>query len=369
MRSRSTRGVLLGLVAGLCPVACSDQPGAEAQPVPAGESTPSTAPRELPFFFVDATAESGLDAFRQENGGPKKLFVIESFGAGVALFDADGDGDLDAYLTNGSHLEGMEPGDEPRDALFLNDGSGHFVDGTDAAGLGDTGWTTGVRVVDLEGDGDQDLYLTNWGPNVLYRNRGDGTFEDVTETAGVGDPRWSTGACFLDFDRDGDLDLYVANYLVFDAEEALRVRRTGTIMAHRTSGTESSEDDAFSGVEVMFGPRGLPPDRDRFYVNQGDGTFRDASVELGIDGRSSFGFQCIAFDADRDGSRPGPLRGERRPRSNLPVGERREASHFSEVRPCSPAVALSMSEALEQAGMGVGRGRRRRVISGDWTST
>ena len=54
------------------------------------------------------------------------------------------------------------------------------------------------------------------GPNQLLRNRGDGTFEDVTERSGTGDPRWSTGAVFFDFDGDGDLDLFVSNYVKFD---------------------------------------------------------------------------------------------------------------------------------------------------------
>src|SRR5262249_51340083 len=159
----------------------------------------------------------------------EKRFVVESFAAGVALFDADNDGDLDAYLTNGSKLEGLEKGAEPRDALFLNDGKAHFHDGTDAAGLGDRHWTTGGRTGDLDSDGDVELYLTNYGPNVLYDNVGGGKFVDVTERAGVGDPRWSTGAAFFDFDKDGDLDLFVGNYLDFDEAEMLRDRPRGTM--------------------------------------------------------------------------------------------------------------------------------------------
>jgi len=251
-----------------------------------------------PFHFVDRTAESGLAAFRQVNGEAEKLMIVESVGGGVAFFDADLDGDLDAYLTNGSLLEGLVPGEEPRDALFLNDGSGRFVDGTAAAGLGDAHWTNGVIVADVDGDRAPDLYLTNYGPNVLYLNNGDGTFRDVTERAGVGDPSWSTGASFLDFDRDGDLDLYVANYVEFDEETMLRDRPTGTIQGQ----LGGAEDPRYAGVAVMKGPRGLDPARDRFYVNQGDGTFRDASVEVGIDVESkNFGFQTIVFDADGDG--------------------------------------------------------------------
>jgi len=270
---RSARvGVLLFVLLGS---ACGEGP--EGDPAPPG------AP--LPYAFVDASCEAGLDRFRHEGGNREKPFIVESIGGGLALFDAEGDGDLDLYLTNGGSFEGFPPGEEPRDALFANDGRGRFTDVSARAGLGDANWTMGVRAVDLEGDGDQDLYLTNFGPNVLYENRGDGTFEDVTARAGVGDPRWSTGACFLDFDQDGDLDLYVANYVDFERETMLRERPTVS----------------YKGVTVMKGPRGLPEDQHRFYVNQGDETFRDASSEVGIAELRAFGFQCVAFDADLDG--------------------------------------------------------------------
>ena len=245
---------------------------AEEEPLPSGR-----------FRFVDVTEESGLGAFRQVCGAPDKPLIVETIGGGVALFDADGDGHLDAYLTNGSFFGASEE-DAPRDALYRGDGTGSFTDVTEQAGVGETGWTNGVRVVDYDADGWPDLYLTNYGPNVLYRNRGDGTFEDVTEATGVGDPGWSTGACFLDFDRDGDLDLFVSNYVDFDEEEMLR----------------DPPMVSYKGVDVMKGPRGLPEAHDSFYVNEG-GTFRDASEELGVRAKKLFSFQCVAFDADEDG--------------------------------------------------------------------
>ncbi len=249
------------------------------------EANPDGAAPPAPYSFRDVTAESGLAGFVQHAGSREKAFILETVGGGVALFDSEGDGDLDAYLTNGGSLQGFAPGGEPRDALYLNDGRGRFVEGTAAAGLGDANWTMGVRVVDLEGDGDDDLYLSNFGPNVLYRNRGDGTYADVTEIYGVGDPRWSTGACFLDHDQDGDLDLYVANYVEFDVPTMLRERPTVE----------------YKGVTVMKGPRGLTPARHRFYAREGEESFRDASEELGIAENAAFGFQCVAFDADLDG--------------------------------------------------------------------
>jgi hypothetical protein len=263
--------------------------GAETAPAPPAEPT-------LPFLFHDVTEESGLAGFHQVNGSLEKNFVVEYTGGGVGLFDPDQDGDLDAYLTNGSLLEGLEPGKEPRDAFYENDGRGHFTDATAAAGLGDANWTNGVRAVDLDGDGWTEMYLTNYGPDVLYRNRGDGTFADVTAEAGVADSRWSTGASFLDFDKDGDLDLYVANYILFEEERMLRERPVGTMNGH-----SSVSEKSFVDVRVMFGPQGMPGDRDCFYVQEEPWRFRDASVETGVDAEDKMGFQTVAYDIDLDG--------------------------------------------------------------------
>ncbi len=257
--------------------------------------TPAAAPLDLaaldestwPYRFTDGTEAAGLAGFQQVSGDPQKPFITGTIGGGVALFDADGDGDMDAYLSNGARFKtDQKPGEgAPRDALYLNDGKGHFTDATQAAGLGDEGWTAGVRIADYDGDGLRDIYLTNYGPNVLYRNLGAGHFEDVTDQAGVGDPSWSTGACFLDFDNDGDLDLYVSNYIDFDEESMLK----------------EHPSVEYKGVQVMKGPRGLEGAQDHFYINQGDGTFQEASHQVGIDGLSLFAFQCVAFDVDRDG--------------------------------------------------------------------
>ena len=161
------RGVLvvcLGIIA-----ACADR---ACDPADGGAPTTHGAIDDaLPYDFRDVTAESGLDAFIQVSGSAQKSFIVETVGAGVALVDHDQDGDLDAYLTNGSRFGGFAPGAEPRDALFENDGAGVFTDVTACAGLGDEGWTNGVRVVDLDGDGWPDLYLTSYGPNVLPKRR------------------------------------------------------------------------------------------------------------------------------------------------------------------------------------------------------
>ena len=257
-------------------------PPPEGGPRPGDEPTPSAATG--PLYFVDATKGSGLDGFRQVNGAPLKPHIIDSVGGGVAFLDHDGDGDLDVYLTNGSRLEGFPPGQEPRDALFENQGDGTFRDVTEGSGLGDTAWTNGVVVADVDGDGRQDLYLTNYGPNVLLRNRGDGSFEDVTAEAGVAGDSWSTGAAFFDADGDLDLDLYVANYVDFDP------------------GFQPADPSLceYRGHMVFYGPKGLRPAGDRLYRNDG-GRFTDVTEESGIVNAGGFGFQVLTFDADEDG--------------------------------------------------------------------
>lgn len=274
--------------------ACSCSGGDTPAVAPA--SAPASGP--LPYLFTDITQASGLAAFTQVNGTSEKEFVVESFAGGVALFDPDNDGDMDAYLTNGGKLEGLAPGQEPRDALFRNDGAAHFTDVTAAAGLGDKRWTCGVRTVDLDADGDVELFLTNYGPDVLYDNLGDGTFADVTERAGLAHPGWSTGAGFLDFDHDGDLDLFVVDYLEFDEEQMLRERPRGAMHGHSQT---ISSGKKFEDVRVMKGPMGLEPSPSLFYFNEGGGRFREASKEVGIAGLRRFGFQALTFDADLDG--------------------------------------------------------------------
>ena len=107
--------------------------------------------------------------------------------------------------------------DAPRNELYWNRGGKRFEAGAKAAGVDDHLWAFGVIAGDVDNDGDPDLYVCNWGANRLYLNDGKGRFTEVAAAAGVAGGRqpsedWSTGACFIDIDNDGDLDLYVAQY-------------------------------------------------------------------------------------------------------------------------------------------------------------
>ena len=143
--------------------------------------------------FADVTERTGI-TFLHRCGSLEKDWIVEVDGSGAALLDYDGDGDLDIYFVNASLFD-LKPSDpHPRNALYRNDGGWKFTDVTDEAGVGDEGWGSGASVADLDNDGHLDLYISNWGPNVVYRNRGDGAFERMKDT-GAEDPGWASSAC------------------------------------------------------------------------------------------------------------------------------------------------------------------------------
>ena len=233
----------------------------------------------LPVQFVDRAAANGIAA--SNASGDAQQYIVEGMMGGAAFFDADGDGDVDLYVTNGSRFAGFPPGQHPANYLYRNEG-GSFEDVATHVGVGDTSWSMGCAVADYDNDGNLDLYVTNFGRNRLYRNRADGTFEDATSAAGVGDRRWGTGCTFGDYDRDGDVDLYVANYVDF------------------TIDYQSTIPCQWKNIPVYCGPRGLPAAADILYRNEGDGTFADASKSAGIN-ELYYGMAAGFADLDDDG--------------------------------------------------------------------
>ncbi len=175
--------------------------------------SPATPPRAA---FTDITAASGI-TFQRFNGAEGDKLLPETMGGGAAFLDFDGDGDADILFVNGAPWPWAKstPETPPRHALYRNDGNGRFTDVTAGSGLDVTFQGMGVACGDFDNDGRVDVFLTAVGSNHLYRNQGNGHFRDVTDAAGVGgDPdQWSTSAVFVDIDRDGDLDLFVANYV------------------------------------------------------------------------------------------------------------------------------------------------------------
>ena len=234
-----------------------------------------------PIILNDVTKETGI-TFMHTDGGCGQRYIMETVSAGLALFDYDGDGDIDIYFLNGAPLKGTKGDAVPRNMLYRNEGDWKFTDVTEKAGVGDNGYGLGVAVGDYDNDGDQDIYLNNYGPNVLYCNNGDGTFTDVTKQAGVDNGfQVGAGACFLDMDKDGDLDLYVSIYLDFSYEK------------HISTTTR--------GYPVYANPRFYLPLPDALYLNNGDGTFTDVSKVSGIGRHAGWGMGTVCGDYDNDG--------------------------------------------------------------------
>ncbi len=229
--------------------------------------------------FTDITTELGID-FLHANGESGQKYFIEPIGSGVALFDFDNDNDLDLYLVNGSDLPGMISPALPTNRLYRNDGSS-FTDVTTQASVGDTGYGLGCCVGDYNNDGFTDLYVTNYGTNILYRNNGDGTFTDVSEQAGVTGNQFSSGCAFVDVDTDGDLDLYIVNYVQFDPETNPECTR--------------------QGIRTYCTPEALLGVSDVLYLNNGDGTFTDVSEKVGLNEATGKGLGVVCGDMDNDG--------------------------------------------------------------------
>ncbi len=211
---------------------------------------------QLPFTDVSQTA--GIDfvtVFSDE------IFPTQG---GAAWFDYDRDNDQDLYLTGGAN----------KDAFYRNNGDGTFTEVTVAAGFGlmDTSiYTMGVVSGDMDNDGYREVFVTTEDHdfNRLFYNNGDGTFTDISISAGVFEGGNSASATFGDINLDGFLDLYVTNWCVemFNME------------THDT----------------------FPTMQNYLYMNNGDLTFTESSVEYGVEDSTGCGLAATFTDFDNDG--------------------------------------------------------------------
>ncbi|HEX6135869.1 MAG TPA: VCBS repeat-containing protein [Longimicrobiales bacterium] len=243
-------------------------------------------------------------------------------GGGVAAGDIDNDGLPDLYFTSN-----LGP-----NRLYRNLGDYRFEDVTERAGVaGAGGWTSGVTMADVDGDGNLDIYVSGvsylamHGRNILYINDGDGTFTDRTEQYGLAQSGYGTQAAFFDYDGDGDLDVYLLNHSVHtERGVSARPQRTRHPRAGdrllRNDGerfTDVSEAAGIYGGVEGYGLGVVASDvnvdgcidlfvandfqeNDFLYLNNCDGTFTE-SIRSGLGHTSRFSMGTDAADYNNDG--------------------------------------------------------------------
>lgn len=237
--------------------------------------------------FTQLTAEStGIDFANELLPQNMRKYLLN--GAGLATGDFDGDGFVDLYAIS----------QDGPNRLFRQTAPWKFEDVTDSAGdlSGGNLRGTGAAFIDIENDGDLDLYVCNIdGANLLYVNQGDGTFREEAKGRGVEYTGASTMCSFADYDRDGDLDLYLVNNRVFSILEEqpnVKIRTVG--------GVNTVHPDFVEEYFLLEGRVQEAGQRDLLFRNDGSGNFSDVTEESGIAGYD-MGLSATWWDYDGDG--------------------------------------------------------------------
>jgi len=272
----------------------------------------------------------------------------EVMGSGAALIDYDNDGDMDVFLIQGSPtypqgtpLVPIPAGWKPGNRLFRNNlretGKLSFTDVTESSGLGLADKGMGVAAGDYDNDGYIDLYVTNYGHNVLYHNNGNGTFTDVTAAAGVASSGWSSSAAFIDYDKDGLLDLVVVHYLEFYPRPCYTPQ----------------------GSPNYCGPQAFKGTVTEVYHNLGQGRFKNVTDEVGLSAKPGPGLGILTGTFGTSGY-PDFLVADDGAANHLWINQRRspqskESDRVFREEGLSRGLAYA-SDGKPRAGMGIASG-------------
>ncbi len=289
-----------------------------------------TSKKKETLFTQLLPSSTGID-FENRLNETEAFNIIEYLyfnnGAGVAAGDINQDGLIDLYFS----------ANQQNNSLYLNKGNLKFEEITEKAGVAGTGdWSTGVTMVDVNGDGLLDIHVCNVGDykelgghNQLFINQGDLTFKEESAAYGLDFTGFSTQAAFFDYDLDGDLDMYLLNHSVHtsrsygmsdlrreeDPRAGDRLYRNDSTTDGRTFKEVTAEAGIFRsqigyglGVNTSdINNDGYPDiyisndfhENDYLYLNNGDGTFRENLTDMiAHTSRSSMGNDIADINND-----------------------------------------------------------------------
>lgn len=295
------------------------------------ESPQNSEQIDTVLFRSISAKQSGIQFSNDIKENEQRNFLSYPYfynGGGVAVGDINQDGLPDLYFT----------GNMVGDRLYLNKGNLTFEDITQKAGiLKQNLWTTGVSFVDINNDGQLDIYVCRSGQrgfrnNLLYINQGNNKFVEQAKSYGLNDNGYATQAYFFDYDVDGDLDMYLVNHSakffssqqeLFDLKGQPEPDEADKLFQNQGLDTKSKtvqfkEVSKEAGIQHFgfglsasiedFNADGLPDiyvandffEPDFLYINQGNGTFQDRLKEY--TGHTSFSSMgSDAADINNDG--------------------------------------------------------------------